>query len=329
MENNSSDNMQAQQHVTQKLFTELFRPKSLDQAVLLPRVRAELEKGLTENILLGGKPGTGKTTCTRILASACDNPLTINASLERGIDIIRERVISYASASSLFGGEQQMKVVVLEECDNLTNDAWASLRATIEQFHSHVRFIANCNYVEKIPEPILSRFTSVQLEPINMEEETYLLNAYAERVKLILNACHITFTDDAVNVFVKNNFPDMRSLIKKIQQLYTRGAKELTADALGASFDCSDLFNIILQSPNPWDNYKKLVADWSNKADDAILVIGQQFPEYLMTAAPNKISKLPLIVIAIAEYNAQLATSIDKFVTLLALIYKLQMIVNQ
>ena len=116
-----------------------------------------------------------------------------------------------------------MKVVILEECDNLTNDAWSSLRATIEQFHSHVRFIANCNYIEKVPEPIQSRFNCIPLEPVNMEEETFLLNGYEERVKLILNACHIASTDENIKTFVKNSFPDMRTLIKKIQQLYTRG----------------------------------------------------------------------------------------------------------
>ena len=110
MENNTQQN-NTQQHVTQKLFTELFRPQTLEQAVLVPRVRQELEKGLQDNILLYGKPGCGKTTCTRILAKFGSDPLEINASLERGIDVIREKVMSYASASSLFGGEEQMKVV--------------------------------------------------------------------------------------------------------------------------------------------------------------------------------------------------------------------------
>ena len=79
--------------------------------------------------------------------------------------------MSYASSSSLFGGEEQMKIVILEECDAMTNDAWSSLRATIEQFASSTRFIGNCNYIDKIPEPIQSRFNCIGLAPQNQEEE--------------------------------------------------------------------------------------------------------------------------------------------------------------
>lgn len=312
----------------QKLFTELFRPQTLEQAILVPRIRQELEKGLVDNILLySGCPGTGKTTCTRILANnmGCE-PLYINASMERGIDTIREKVINYASSTSLFDGEEQMKVVILEECDNLTNDAWSSLRATIEQYHSYVRFIANCNYIDKVPEPIQSRFNCIPLYPINQEEEEFLFKGYVERIKLILNACHITYEDKDVESFVKTDFPDMRTLIKKIQQLYTRQVPVLNAETLGATFDCSEIFNIILHPGSVQDNYKLLASNWSTKADDAMLMIGQQFPKYLQTAAPDKFNKLPLVVITLAEYQAQLHNAIDKFVVLLACIYKLQTI---
>lgn len=311
-----------------QLFTELFRPKTLEQAIIVPRIREELSKGLVDNLLIAGKPGTGKTTLTRILASYGADPLFINASLERGIDTIREKVVQYASTSSLFDGDEQLKVVVLEECDNLTNDAWASLRATIEQFHRSVRFIANCNYIDKVPEPIQSRFNVIPIEPVNKEEEEYLFHAYCERAKLILGACHIKFTDDIIEKFISVDFPDMRSIIKKIQQLYTRGVSELSQESLGASFDCSEIFNIIMTPGNTWDNYKLLSTNWSNNADDAMLMIGKQFPNYLQTVYPDKINKLPLVILALSEYDAQLATAIDKFVVLLALVYKLQQIMN-
>lgn len=317
--------------ITSKLYTEIFRPQTLEQAVIVPRIREELNKGLVDHVLLVGTQGAGKTTLTRIMCKNVDknNVLEINASLERGIDVIREQVTQFCSVNSLFAGSEQLKVVVFEECDNLTYDAWASLRALIEKYHKTVRFIANCNYVDKIPEPIQSRFNVIVIDPINREEEEYLFNGYVERVKYILSYLKINFTEENVKLFVKNSFPDMRSIIKKIQQLVTRQCSELTPDMLSSTFDCASLFNMILSKPDPWNNYKTLVGEWSNKADEAILQIGKQFPEYLNTKAPQLVPKLPMILIAIAEYNSMLATSIDKFVTLLGLIYKLQIIVNQ
>lgn len=309
------------------LFTEQLRPNKLSQVLTVPRITEELSKGLVDNILLCGSPGTGKTTISRILCQG-HATLEINASLENGIDIIRNKVVSFSTESSLLNGTEQLKVVLLEECDNLTKDAWMSLRATIERFYKTVRFVANCNYVEKIPEPILSRFNVIQINPINQEEEKQLFDAYVNRVKQILNVCSIAYTDEAVNEFVKVDFPDMRSIVKKIQQLCTRGLKDLSVESLKKNFDYSSLFNLIVSNGDPWNNYKVLVGEWANKAEDALIIIGKDFPEYLRQVLPNQIDKLPLIIIAVAEYQSQLANAVDKFVVLLACVYKIQLILN-
>lgn len=316
------------QHVTQKLFTEIFRPQSLDQAIVVPRIREELSKGLTQHILFSGSAGSGKTSLTRILSKGY-NTLEINASLENGIDTIREKVINFASQSSLFGGEEQLKVIILEECDGLTVEAWKALRATIEKYHKTVRFIANCNYIDKIPDPIKSRFNVIVIDPLNNEEEQYLFNGYLERIKYILDYFKVSYSENDVISFVKSSFPDMRALLTKIQQLYNRGCKELTKDMLANSYDCSELFKLIISTPDPVGNYKQMVAEWSTKPEEAILAIGKDFPDYIMTVKPELVNKLPLILINTAEYNAMLSQSIDKFVTLLGLVFKLQVIINQ
>lgn len=318
------------ENTSNQLFTEIFRPKTLDQAVIVPRIRRELEKGLNNSILFYGKPGSGKSTLTRILASGYD-VLEINASLERGIDTIREQVITFASSASLFDdGNKKLKIIVLEECDGLSQDAQNSLRAIVEKFYKNVRFLANCNYIEKLQEPLLSRFNVIPIEPIDKEEETYLFNEYVKRAGQILKYLKISYTDESLNVFVKNNFPDMRSIIKKIQQLHVRQATELTSDMLSATFDCSELFKMIFTTqPNAWENYKSLVADWSTKADEAILEIGKNFCEYLHTVAPQKDGKIPQAIIIIAEHQNMLANAIDKFIVLESLVFKLQYLMLQ
>lgn len=311
-----------------KLFTEIFRPNQINNVVLLPRIYNEVAKGLTQNLLFFGPAGSGKTTLTRILARGYDT-MTINCSEERGIDIIREKIIGFSSSISLLNGKEQIKIIVLEECDGMTSDAFDSLRAVIEKYSDSVRFIGNCNNINKIPEPIQSRFNCIPCYPINAQEETILFDGYVKYVGQILNHIKCSYTDDVLKEFVKINFPDMRSILNSIQSLYIQGAKELSRDNLIKTFDCSDIFNIIINGGDPIDNYKLIISEYSNKIDEAMLSISQNFVDFIRTSYPQYKNKIPMCIIAIAEYMAQLPNAIDKVIVLLATIYKLQIIIKQ
>lgn len=311
-----------------KLFTEIFRPNQLQNVVLLPRIYNELSKGLIQNILFFGGAGGGKTTLTRILSKGYDT-LTINCSEERGIDIIREKIIGFSSSISLLGGKEQIKVIVLEECDGMTADAFDSLRAVIEKYADSVRFIGNCNNINKIPEPIQSRFNCIPCYPINNQEEEYLFNGYVKYVAQILDHIKCSYTDDVLREFIKINFPDMRSILNSIQSLYIQGAKELSRENLIKSFDCSDIFNRIVTDSDPIENYKLIISEYSNKVDEAMLSISKDFVEFIRTTHPQYKNKIPMCIITIAEYMSQLPNAIDKTVVLLATIYKLQLIIKQ
>jgi DNA polymerase III delta prime subunit len=265
---------------------------------------------------------------TKILASPYANVLEINASAERGIDMIRDSIMGFASSLSLMDGKQQTKVVILEECDGLTQDAWMAMRATMEKFHKNVRFIGNCNYPEKIPAPILSRFNVIPLYPINKEEENYLIEEYSKRIGAILNKLQILFEPTTLIEFVRMDFPDLRTLLNKVQSLYNRGAKELSKDSLSSNFDFESLFKLTLSQANPWENYKLIVSEWSNKVDECVIALGKDYPEYLRINASDKINKLPLVIISIAKHAAQLNSVPDKMVTLLSLIYEIQILLN-
>ena len=99
---------------TQKLFTELFRPKTLDGLILPSRVRAELSKGLVQNLMLAStSPGTGKSSIARILCAPYDT-LRLNGSSENGIDTIRNQVVQFASTLSLVDGAEKLKVIFID-----------------------------------------------------------------------------------------------------------------------------------------------------------------------------------------------------------------------
>lgn len=268
------------------------------------------------------------TTLSKIVASGHPT-LEINASLERGIETIRDKVISFASSSSLLDGKDAIKVVMLEECDNLTADAWASLRSTIERFHKTTRFIGNCNYIEKIPEPIKSRFNCIPLLPINSKEEDWLTREYVVRIKQLLDALKIGYAEEEITEFIAKDFPDMRTLIKKVQQMFTRGVKNLADFVNARNFASNEMFEILTGKPDPVKTYDYVMREWASKPEDGVLMIGKEFPEYMIANCKGKENKLGPVVITIAEHNEQLSRVTDKVITLLSLIYKLQRILQE
>ena len=294
-----------------------------------PRIKEELSKGVIQNTLFGGPQGTGKTSSMFLLTKDYTT-LYINASSEGKIDTIRDKITKFCSTISLEGGKEKLKVVLLDEMDGVTSDDFFNaLRAVMERFASVARFICTCNYKEKIPEPVLSRFNVVSFYPINEEEETYVVNEYKKRISIILTAAKIEHNDQILDKFIKNDFPDLRSMLNKIQSFYTRGIKELNDKNFNINYDFSDLFDLVLSKPDkPYENYKFIIDKYASKIDDAMVSFGHDFIEYLKSNSPNKIDKIPLVLIATAEGIYQKEFSIDKIITLLALIFKLQTIIN-
>lgn len=311
----------------QELFSEKFRPKNLNQLLTTPRIKSELSKGLTQNILAYGTQGTGKTSSMFILAE--NHPtLYINASLERGIDVVREKISKFCSTISLEGGQENMKCVILDEFEGTTEEAFKGMRAMIERYANTARFIATCNYIQKIPDPIKSRFHLIPFDPINKEEEVYLIEEYKKRIKVILDAIKINYTEEIVTKFVENDFPDMRTLVQKLQSFYYRGVKELNPTEFNINFDYKDLFDLCLSKPNPIENYKFIINQYGNRVDESLMILGREFPEYLKNTAPSKEDKLPSILITLAEYQYQKEFVIDPLITLLAAVFKIQQIIQ-
>jgi replication factor C small subunit len=312
-----------------ELFTEKFRPKKLAHLIVPDRIKSELQRGLVQNILLSGQPGTGKTSALFILAEG-HTSLYINASEERGIDTIREKISKFCSTISLDEGKENLKCVILDELDGATEEFYKALRAVMERYSNNARFIASCNYIQKIPEPIRkSRFHNISFDPIDETENQFLLVEYSKRTSSILKSAGIAASEEVLLKFIKNNFPDMRNILNKVQSFYLRGVKELTADNIYANYDFGELFDLCLD-PNikPYDNYKTIVNQYGSRVDDALNALGGDFPEYLKNKAPNKIDRLPMVIISVAEYQYQRSFVIDKMITLLAAVFKIQQILK-
>lgn len=314
--------------VIKQLFTEKFRPSNLAQLIAPPRIKDELRNGLTQNILLYGSPGTGKSSTLFILAE--NHPtLFVNASSEGGVDTVRNKIPKFCSTMSLEAGKEKLKCVILDELDGATDEFFKALRVIMEKFSNTTRFIASCNYIQKIPEAISeSRFHFISYDAINKEEEDYIFGEYVKRIGIILNAAKVSYTDELLKKFVKNEFPDMRALLNKVQSFYLRGVKELDEKNFNVNFDFKDLFDLCLSDSKPYQNYKFISSEYSSRIDDALNALGEDFIEYITSNASDKVSKIPMIIIAVAEHQAQRTQVIDPLITLLSCIYKIQIILH-
>ena len=218
----------------------------------------------------------------------------------------------------------------MDELDGATAEFYKALRAVMEKYAKSARFVASCNFLNKIPAPIWeSRFLPISYDPINDTEKIYLMGEYKKRVGAILQAAKISYTEEALTKFIENDFPDLRALMNKIQSLHLRGAAELTAENTATSSDFGDLFHLCLQpSTKPYDNYKLIVNQFGSRIDESLTALGSEFPEYLKNMAPARLDKLPAVLIVTAEYQYQKSFVIDPLITLLAAVFRIQQILN-
>lgn len=314
--------------VTQKLFTELFRAKRLDEMFLPKRIINELSKGLVTHTFLYGPAGSGKTTIAKILTDGYE-VLKLNGSSENGIDVIRNQVVDFASTMSLTGGEEKIKVIFIDEADGLTENAWDALRETLERFCGSVRYVCTCNKFNKIPDPIKSRFKCIPVYPINAEEESQVFEGYCYHISEILTKIKVSYDRETLEAFVRSCFPDMRTLLNNTQALYTQGVTVLDKDSIVKTFECSELMQMIVTGTDPVENYKLVMANYSSYPDDVMLALSSTFVDFIRVNYSHLSPKIPYIIVTIAEYMAQLPTAPDKVLVLLACCFKLQMIIKE
>lgn len=193
------------------LWVEKYRPQTLEgyvgNEVIKNKISDYLSQGSIQNLLLHGVAGTGKTTLAKLIANNlnCDL-LYINASDERGIDTIREKIIPFASSLG-FG---DVKIVILDEADYITPQAQATLRNTMESFSGNTRFILTCNYLERIISPLQSRCQTLEIKPPSKQDVAFRCVDICEKEKVDID-------NIALKTIVNAYYPDIRKTINTIQ----------------------------------------------------------------------------------------------------------------
>ena len=313
-----------------QLFTEKYRPKNLEELILPDAVMNKFKDGLVQNMLFAGSPGTGKTSTAKAVVNQFELPyLYINASTDTSVEVIRTRIIDFCSTVSIMDKPGTFKVVILDEVDGVSDQFFKALRATMEQFASNSRFIATCNYINKLPDPILSRFEVINFD-FDKEEEAELTKKYIRRVYDICGKEEMTIEKPALVEFVRRNFPDLRSTLNKLQGYKSQGTNNITVnDVKKFNSVYKDVFELIFKQTDPVKNYQYLVSEYSNRVDDVLQTLGEEFFEYIQSEQPNATKFIPQIAVCVAEHQAQRSLVIDQVITMLSCVYKLQEIVRQ
>ena len=307
------------------LWEEKYRPQNLKELIIPQRIRTIFENGVVQSMLLYGTAGIGKTSAAKAICKQFQhNTLYLNMSETTGVDTIRETIMEFAMNQSILHYDNPIKVVILDEMDGMSQQAYAALRATMEKCSVNTRFIGTCNYIEKIPEPIQSRFLMIDFnftsEEINEVKKGQLL-----RVVEICRKEGLNITKDAVAKLVLTYYPDFRSIVKKLQRFSLEGKTNVGVDDIkDSASEYAELYDMIITQDNPVENYKFVMKKYSNCVDEAIAALGYPFVEYILKSKPNIMDKIPVITILNAKYQQNLKNCIDPVVVLLANIFELQ-----
>ncbi|KAF5362305.1 hypothetical protein D9756_002325 [Leucocoprinus leucothites] len=199
-------------------WVEKYRPVTLDDVVSHKDITSTIERFIAKNrlphLLFYGPPGTGKTSTILAVARLIYGSdykkqiLELNASDDRGIDVVREQIKQFAETRTLFS--KGFKLIILDEADMMTQAAQAALRRVIEQYTKNVRFCIICNYVNKITPAIQSRCTRFRFSPLPILE-------VEKRVNSVVEAENVPLTTDGKNALLKLSKGDMRRALNVLQ----------------------------------------------------------------------------------------------------------------
>ncbi len=292
------------------LFVEKYRSKTLEDYVgneqIKTTVAKYIEQNDIQNLIFYGGPGTGKTTLAKLIIGNIDcDYLYINASDERGIETIRDKVQGFASSASF----KPLKVVILDEADFLTIQAQASLRNIIETFSRTTRFILTCNYIERIIDPLQSRCQVLKIVPPSMKD-------VARHVAGILDKENIQWDKEALGTIVKQFYPDVRKILGTAQLSTVDNALKLDKSILVANNYTAQVINE-LKTSKDWKVIRQIIAD-SNTNDFEGL-----FKELYDNVSEYASGSEGMVTIIIEEYQYHANFRIDKEINIMACIAKI------
>jgi len=295
----------------ESIFVEKYRPKTIQDIILPSDMKTQLKEWIENDsipnlLLISRQAGLGKSSLAHVIISETNsNAMFINISLERNLDVLRDKIAGFVSTSSF---NNNKKIVVLDEFDGSSNILQNALRGFVEEFSSNAMFILTANYEEKIIEPIKNRFSIINFDEIFKNNKQELIKQTAKRLLDIIKYENIKADKEDVLYLVKKYYPSNRKILIELQKNITTNQLNIKKENNKTKTD--KLIDFILKKD--FDTSMNIV---NNIPDPSVIfsIIYENIEKFPKT-------KIPQIIIIVAKYSAWDSQVRDRFVNSVACI---------
>ena len=309
------------------LLWEKYRPKTLDDVILLPRIRSHFELGVSKNYIFYGHYGTGKTSLARVLIGRYSKDkafLEINSSLYTSIDVLRSEVEKFCKTQPMLETEDPIKYIFLDEFERVSSQYQDALKAFIETYHKNVRFILTTNHINKISDGIKSRFTCIDFDCQTPQEEKFLKQEIYKKITNVVSLKEeINLSkDDLVNI-INKKFPDFRGMFVELQNFKDTGELNSVQSNVSTKLKL-DLYNILYDKSLDYEKiYHFIMSNFGpDKIDIIIKLLGKSFVDWSIQEKRENIDKLFELNYVLSDYSSKLETNTDPIILGMTIIGK-------
>jgi DNA polymerase III delta prime subunit len=320
----------------QLLLSEKWRPKTIEDVILLPRIRKIFENGLNQNVILYGHFGTGKTTIARILIGKYikNTPhIELNSSFYTSIDTLRNKIDDFCS--KVYMGfdmdtdisKDTIKYVFLDEFERTSTQYQDALKAYIEEYSSkNVRFVLTTNHINKVSPGIRSRLIEVNFDCQSPDEEKFLKTEIFKKIsKTICPSEGFGIPKDDLVKIINKKFPDFRAIMIDVDNFRQTGSTNLSGSTVDLKLR-NELYDLVFDKSKTYEEaYHFLLNNFGpEKIDELINLFGRPFIEWSLSEKKSNIEKLFQVNYIITEHTKLLETNTDPIVLGMTVIGKIR-----